>query len=217
MAIIKKMRNMPKVYAKDKTGRVSLRKISRKTLDKEYLRTPEKMYVYKKANLIYDPLLNDFYWQGAKRKNRRSGRKAYIYVRMRDPLEKGHEVFGIDSMILSKEKKHDDPTDYGTEVHVYFSLTPGFKNIHYRNFDFGNYEESWKVGLLSDVLHEIMYNPGKDLRKGRWHMWRIPDPAYPDKAWVKNIKTDIELIHVKTFKELIEEIEKTFEESEGVE
>ena len=70
-----------RVYTVDSIGRVSLRNVSQKTLDKYYFRSPSKVYVYRKARYVYDPLTDKFYWVGAKRANRRSGRKAYLYIR----------------------------------------------------------------------------------------------------------------------------------------
>ena len=70
-----------RVYTVDSIGRISLRNVSQKTLDKYYFRAPSKVYVYRKARYVYNPLEGKFSWVGAKRANRRSGRKAYLYIR----------------------------------------------------------------------------------------------------------------------------------------
>ena len=75
-----------RVYTVDSIGRVSLRNVKQKTLDKYYSRSPFKEYVYRKARYAYDPLTDKFSWVGAKRVNRRSGRKAYLWVRNKQEM-----------------------------------------------------------------------------------------------------------------------------------
>lgn len=75
-----------------RNGVVALREVSRKTLEKKYFRTPGKMYLYRRARLIYDPMSNEFSWKGAKRKNRKYGHRSYVYVRTQPPKRKMVEV-----------------------------------------------------------------------------------------------------------------------------
>ena len=75
-----------RVYIVDSIGRVSLRNVSWETLDKYYSRSANKEYVYRKARYAYDPLMDKFRWVGAKRVNRRSGRKAYLWVRNKQEM-----------------------------------------------------------------------------------------------------------------------------------
>ena len=104
------------IYAVDSIGRVSLRNVSRKTLDKYYFRTQEKYYIYKKARFAYDPLNNTFGFEGAKRKNRRSGRKQYLWVRAEPSRKK--EIGKYHEVVVQGNVVSMDRTETGNNVYL---------------------------------------------------------------------------------------------------
>jgi hypothetical protein len=174
---------MTRVYTVDSIGRVSLRNVSKKTLDKYYFRTQEKYYVYKKARFAYDPLNNTFGFEGAKRKNRRSGRKQYLWVRA-EPSKKTVLAIAVTiacNFCWYQGSCQESPFPIVDET---FYVSAKVMNEQFGNYDFGTYEENWKNGLLSDVLHGLQYNGIKRMYDGRWRMWR--DGMHDDKIAISN-------------------------------
>ena len=199
---------MSKVFIADSNGRVSLRKVKKSTLEKEYV-SAGKHYVYRKATFNYDPVAGKFYWLGAKRKNRRFGHKSEIFVRLEPaPTRKAIPV-QFDTYFYPASEK-DQPSPF-PELHKTFYVTVKAREWEYQYHDFGTYEEPWRVGLLSDITHRIMYNRGKNMTEGEWKLWRIPeydnkvDVRLPEKRQ-KGTKV------IKTFEELIKEIRLSFDE-----
>ena len=201
---------MSKVFIADSNGRVSLRKVSKSksTLEKEYV-SAGKHYVYRRATFNYDPVAGKFYWLGAKRKNRRFGHKSEIFVRLEPaPTRKAIPV-QFDTYFYPASEK-DQPSPF-PELHKTFYVTVKAREWEYQYHDFGTYEEPWRVGLLSDITHRIMYNRGKNMTEGEWKLWRIPeydnkvDVRLPEKRQ-KGTKV------IKTFEELIKEIRLSFDE-----
>ncbi len=201
-----------KVYVRQQNGAVVLRKVSAKTLKKHYFTaesiTGKKYYVYRKAKLEYDPVDNEFYWVNAAAKNRRSHHKATIYIRKTPPPEKRAIEIRFDTYFA--EAHADQPSPF-PELHKSFWVPKNAVNWTYTFFDFGTYDERWRIGLLSDILHRIMFNVGKSMYDGRWKLWRIPE--YEDKVDVKlpGRKKDKEPVY-KDFELLIEAINQAFED-----
>jgi hypothetical protein len=201
-----------KVYVKQQNGAVVLRKVSVKTLRKHYITaeslTGKKYYVYRKAKLEYDPIENEFYWIGAKAKYRRSHHKATIYIRKTPPPEKRAIEIRFDTYFAPAHAEQPSPFP---ELHQSFWVPKAAVNWTYTFFDFGTYNERWRIGLLSDILHRIMYNAGKSMYDGSWKLWRIPE--YEDKVAVKlpGKKKDSEPVY-RDFELLIEAINHAFEE-----
>ena len=209
-----------KVYVKQQNGDVVLRKVSAKTLRKKYVTaesiTGKKYYVYRKAKLEYDPVENEFYWVNAAAKNRRSHHKATIYIRKTPPPEKRAIEIRFDTYFAEAHVEQSSPFAC---LHQSFWVPKEAINWTYTFFDFGawdeekkrGYKERWRVGLLSDILHRIMFNAGKHMYDGRWKLWRIDD--YEDKVGVNlpGRKKDKEPVY-KDFELLIEGITHAFED-----
>ena len=164
--------------------------------------------MYRKAKLEYDPVDNEFYWVNAAAKNRRSHHKASIYIRKTPPPEKRAIEIRFDTYFA--EAHADQPSPF-PELHKSFWVPKNAVNWTYTFFDFGTYDERWRIGLLSDVLHRIMFNAGKSMYDGRWKLWRIPE--YEDKVDVKlpGKKKDTEPVY-KDFELLIEAINRALED-----
>ena len=197
---------MRKVFIADTNGRVSLRKLKKSTLEKEYV-SAGKHYVYRRATFNYDPMEGKFYWLRAKRKNRRFGHKSEVFMRLEPaPTRKAIPV-QFDTYFYPASEK-DQPSPF-PELHETFYVTMKAREWRYRHHDFGMYEEPWRVGLLSDILHRIMYNWGKGMTEEEWKLWRIPE--YEDKVGVhlpeKKLKGEK---IIGTFGELIKEIVEAF-------
>ena len=201
-----------KVDVRYQNGDVVLRKVSVKTLRKKYVTaesiTGKKYYVYRKAKLEYDPVENEFYWVNAAARNRRSHHKATIYIRKTPPPEKRAIEIRFDTYFAEAHAEQSSPFAC---LHQSFWVPKEAINWTYTFFDFGNYDERWRIGLLSDILHRIMFNAGKHMYDGRWKLWRIPE--YEDKVAVKlpGKKKDKEPVY-KDFELLIEAINQAFEE-----
>ena len=206
------MGKMPRVYIKQQNGKVVLRKVKSKTLKSKYARAEEitgkKYYVYRKAFMLYEPVQNEFYWVNAKAANRRTHHKATIYVRLEPPPERRAIEVRFDTYFAEAHAEQPSPFP---ELHKSFWVPKSAVDWTYTYFDFGNYPERWRVGLLSDILHRIMFNTGKQMYSGRWKLWRIPE--YENKVDVKlpGKKKDKEPVY-RDFESLIEAINKAFEE-----
>ena len=221
-----------KVLIADQSGVVSLRNVKKKTLEKHYI-SAGKHYVYRKATFHYNPYEDKFYWVGTKRKNRRYGHKSTIYVRMEPPPEKKvvpvkfYTYFYLATATyqsspfprLPPEEKAlldapvKNPEEEESET---FLVTARCMHWKYQNFDFGggDYPEKWRVGLLSDILHEIMYSGRKDMH-GKWKMWRVTERDKVSVGLPEKRKKDKEgktMKVYKNFKDLIEAIKNRFEE-----
>ena len=215
---------MRKVFIADSNGRVSLRKVRKSTLEKEYV-SAGKHYVYRKATFNYDPMEGKFYWLGAERKNRRFGHKSEIFVR----LEPAPTRKAIPATILTSSSEMAIPVKFYTffypaEVKEQsspfpmldktFYVTMNARNWKYEHYDFGEYEEAWRVGLLSDILHIYMYNTKKNMLTQPYKMWRIlltvdkADVLLPEKR-PKGEKI------IGTFEELVKEIGNAFNRQLG--
>lgn len=79
-------------YLVNYDGVVSYRNVSEKTLKNHYFRSLSQVYVYRNAKYVYDPLTDTFSWQDAKRANRRSGRKAYLWIRSESSVKNVQEI-----------------------------------------------------------------------------------------------------------------------------
>ena len=167
-----------KRYLVDYLGRVSLRKISKKSLDKYYFRSPTKVYVYRKARFTYNPLENTFDWEKAKRINRRSGRKQYLWIRT-EPSIKTISAIPITVSCFFCWYQGSCQSSPFPAIDDVFYVDARVQNEDFGHYDFGTYEENWKNGLLSDILHGIQYNGVKRMYDGRWRMWR--DGMHDDK------------------------------------
>lgn len=170
-------------YLVDFTGRVFLRNVSKKTLNKYYFRSTEKVYVYRKARFTYDPLENTFNWEHAKRANRRSGRKQYLWIRSESSIKTVSAVAVAVSCSFCWYQGSCSSSPFPT-IDETFYVDAGVQNEDFGNYDFGTYHENWKNGLLSDVLHGIQYNGVKRMYDGRWRMWR--DGMHDDKITIGN-------------------------------
>ena len=202
---------MPKVFITDSNGRVSLRKVRKPTLEKEYV-SAGKHYVYSKATFHYNPMEGKFYWLGAKRKNRRFGHKSEIYVRLEPAQMRKAIPVQFDTYFYPASEK-DQPSPF-PELHGTFWVTVKAKAWKYEHHDFGEYPEAWRVGLLSDILHSIMYNRGKNMTEGEWKLWRIPE--YDNKVDVRlPEKRQKGTKLIKSFGDLIKEIGDAFDRELG--
>lgn len=172
-----------KKYLVDFTGRVSLRNVSKKTLDKYYFRSTEKVYIYRKARFTYDPLENTFNWEHAKRTNRRSGRKQYLWIRSEPSVKTVSAVAVTVSCFFCWYQGNCSSSPFPAIDGVFY-VDAGVQDEDFGNYDFGTYHENWKNGLLSDVLHGIQYNGVKRMYDGRWRMWR--DGMHDDKITIGN-------------------------------
>lgn len=212
---------MPRVYIRFQSGRVVLRKVSRKTLDRKYAKaedmTGKKYYVYRKAFMLYDPVDNEYYWLNAKAKNRRTHHRSTIYIRKTPPPEIRAIEIRFDTYFAEAHAEQPSPFP---ELHKSFWVPKSAINWTYTYFDFGKfdrerntgYKERWRVGLLSDVLHRIMWNAGKEMRDGRWKLWRIPEHENKVDVKLPGRKKDKEPVY-RDFELLIEGINKAFEEA----
>ena len=202
---------MPRVFVADSRGVVSLRRMSRRTFDRKYM-SAGRHYVYRKARFRYDALENRFYWVGAKRKNRRFGHKSEIFVRIEQPQQRKAIPVQFDTYFYPANQA-DQPSPF-PELHRTFWVTIKAKAWKYEHHDFGEYPEAWRVGLLSDILHSIMYNRGKGMTEGEWKLWRIPE--YENKVDVRlpeKRKKGVKVI--QSFVGLVQEIEDAFEKELG--
>ncbi len=207
---------MPRVFVADSRGVVSLRRMSKRTFDRKYM-SAGRYYVYRKARFRYDALENRFYWVGAKRKNRRFGHKSEIFVRIEPaPVRK--------AVLKSVSEKKAIPVKFYTffypaevneqsspfpELDETFYVAMEARNWKYEHYDFGEYKEPWRVGLLSDILHHFMYNTKKNMLMQPYKMWRIELSV--DKADVllpERMPEGVKLI--RTFDDLIREIGDAF-------
>ena len=202
---------MPKVFITDSNGRVSLRKVRKSTLEKEYV-SAGKHYVYRKATFHYDPMEGKFYWLGAKRKNRRFGHKSEIYVRLEPaPTRDAIPVKFYTFFYPAEVKEQSSPFPMLDQT---FYVTMKARNWKYEHYDFGEYEEPWRVGLLSDILHHFMYNTKKNMLTQPYKMWRVDLTI--DKAEVmlpERRQRSTKLI--KAFEDLIREIGDAFDREIG--
>lgn len=212
---------MPKVYIRFQSGRVVLRNVSRRTLTKKYAKaedmTGKKYYVYRKALMLYDPVDNEYYWLNAEAKNRRTHHRSTIYIRKTPPPEIRAIEIRFDTYFAEAHAEQPSPFP---ELHRSFWVPKDAVNWTYTYFDFGQfdrerntgYKERWRVGLLSDVLHRIMWNAGKEMRDGRWKLWRIPEHENKVDVKLPGRKKDKEPVY-RDFELLIEGINKAFEEA----
>ena len=195
-----------KRFLVDSSGRVALRNVSQRTLDKEYIYAG-RYYVYRKARFELNSETYKWEWIGAKRKNRRFGHKAAIYVRAEPSTGRAIPV-RFDTYFYPADQK-DQPSPF-PELHETFWVTTKAKKWIYEYHDFGGYDEEWRVGLLSDILHAVMYNRGKDMTEGKWKLWRIPE--YENKVDVKLPERKPRGVFTITdFDELIDAINHAFE------
>ena len=130
-----------------------------------------------------------------------------IFVRIEEPQQRKAIPVQFDTYFYSANQV-DQPSPF-PELHRTFWVTIKAKAWKYEHHDFGEYPEAWRVGLLSDILHSIMYNRGKDMTEGEWKLWRIPE--YENKVDVRlpeKRKRGIKVI--QSFVGLVQEIEDAF-------
>ena len=158
-----------KVYILTKTGQVQLRRVSMKTLAKSYFHT-EPMYIYRHARLVYNPIADKWEWIGAKRKNRRSGRKAAVYVRTKPrPTKKAVLAVELHAETYVYRKGTVQPSPIPILIADYFLHVNATKH-DYHWHDIGNYNEEWQNGIVSEINHELNARFG-----GAYYMWPVSD------------------------------------------
>ena len=175
-------------YLIDHSGRLSLRKISSRKLEKHYLRSPEPVYVYRKSHW------NGIYFQRSQtdprmalRKYRRSGRKAYVYIRIPEE-EKKSIVVAIHAYFQKIGEYQQSPFP---EIAGLYNLPVKYADVDRISSETeiktvkGSYSHEWANALVSAVL--------SDLQDHGYRIWRMAESiedVFSDDAYFSEIDRD---------------------------
>lgn len=160
-----------KIYVLKSNGVVQRAKIKKKNL---------KKYQVVENAYIYHGIYNGIYFQRSRvdtrqqpASTRRSHHKANLYVKKKSKKD-------IVPIVLDfYYRQKNDNSEYAMKSPGFYRINQTFyldakvaKQDVYIYHDFGNYDESWKNGLISDIFHWIMYQPSKGLMEeiGRAHV-----------------------------------------------